>query len=536
MITNSVHYVFKHESYDKFAIKMKWHQIIRNSTKNDIKVWIQNMDDDMFHIYQKIFLSGFDTFMWKNGNDLHPKINGMIDLHPMVVGHHKKNDNGNDNGNEHNEETKYGNEDNDTNNTNNTNNTDNDTNNDTNNDTDEVLNDDTDIKMNGHHQNNINLFSIHKDLLIYLCQFLEIIDLVRMEKTSHFGLQIARNPSSLYALNICGIDNRLKIKYNECGYNYSYFYASARVFGKFRFANLRKLILAINLQNIQWTQLYKLIIRGDILCNPNDTLTNTTVSLPIQTKLQYLQCTYTTFLSIFTFIQSPTFESLKLLIINDLVHIRPINQYFPSLKYLTIEGHDYVNWQIIMMIIKSIHFVSLYELNITVPESMEIDTNIIKNDIEYLLKYAQKIDIFIPTNDIMIVSKIISLSFNNDSICTNLKVFVCMILFTFTFSLNDMKELGSCMLWNHSLWPDTTKIHFGNHITFELGFTFIIKFPFGNDPKHFLVQIKDYLVKKYERTVHGLFCVVKFDEVLIAIKEEEMNEYDCHVMIKKIKK
>ena len=448
-------FISMHETSDDFMEEMNWGELIFKSNKNEMKLWMQNIIDDpnnSFKLLQSILFQGFTAV------NCHQALQ-LQNLHPNKTNkevHENENDNNNNNHNHNNDKEDK-----------------------------EDKNDTEDVPKPLH-----NLINIGKDLGVYICQFLPLMDLISFEKTSHDSLRLARNPSAVYSMIICP-PKQTKSRFNGIWLNDIIPLRDLSVLGKFRFANLRTLILKTPLYNIPWTQLFHLTID-----------TNLYSFLP-QNKLETLNCNWTEFNKLMKndIIPVSSLTSLTLTVDSNSVDDQ---YYLPHLQSLEIESDT---WEIGMDIVHSFSSLSLHSLDFYAEECVDsVPLQTIQQTTIDLLQKWSKIHMFISSDNPNIYSNFVSIITNpkNHFKCKDLDISVFLGGGLYIIKLNDkdLMDIKHCKLWKNNIWPNSNA--FSCIDKTKLDFIIVIQFPYSAkngyiyDAENILSQINEEIDLKYD--------------------------------------
>ena len=451
--------VSSHESFDAFKEKMNWGQLIFNSNSVELQQWLTNIIQHpvLFSTLKSVLFNGFDAFT-KN-TSLPPQYQQFRNLHPSRSSPPSSPS-----------------------------------------DDDE---DDGEMPQ----KKEFNLVSIGEDLNVYICQYLDLPDLIAFEKTSHCCLAAARNPSALYSMTIlrrstrCAAlecQNRSIIKLSDFG-----------VLGKYRFTNLRKLETAVELVNVRWNQLSCLKIRG------------MSFVLPRQNRLETLHCSYGTFLQLSeALVINPELTSLTI-VFDENVPVPPTtNHNLAALQSFFLEGLYSLTWSKILKMIQSIGFIALKKLDIFVAERNENQSNTEENILK-LFQCAECVSMYVNSPRQDLFPSIVWMVLANGIGCTEVNVFVNLD-YVRELTQNDMDDFENCGLWSMPMWPIMPHHPKNSGKTIKFTLSILVTFPFETDPDQLHHMIQACLMKKYPNTtINAIWC-----EVITASNEEEQHEFD----------
>ena len=378
-----------HETYDEFAEKMRWSELIFKSNPQETLQWVQNIitssDKTLFKLLQSVLFHGFEAFT--QYTELHENYSSFTKLHPK------------------------------------------------NKQEPEEPQAEAEPEPDSH-----DFETIGKDLGVYICQFLEVPDLLSFECTSHFGLELARNPSSLYQLHLVNDGGGISCLTQSGVFKPEYL----SFFGKWRFANLRVLKLNASLSNMRWCQLTRLVI-----------VSEDTWDIPKQHRLEQLECPYKAYLRLGNADIIPsTLKSLEMDLIGVQPFVMPSEQYFPFLEHLAIRtpynpALNWRHWANGISIRNSIQVEVLeeFELWITTTRFMGFDW---ENCMIHLLNCARKIKFYWITLDSSYCAapsdmiKMLAKHRDCEFVCQEINIYYPVVFRSFVIHPEDLVNLSQC--------------------------------------------------------------------------------------------
>lgn len=522
-----------HEPYDKFSEKIKWGECIYGSNKNQMKLWMENIinNPNSFQSLQFILFNGIDAIQKTELNpskiimdlhQLHPNhqiksiksiknpsiVNPINPINPIIPSNssiiHPINPSNPSMNSSIIHSNFY----------------------DSSDVSSDELSDDSDDSDNNSTNDSTNnsseksLYTIGKDLTVYICQFLDLIDLIVFERLSHHCFYMARDPSALYSLTIVHkrIDKIhklvLEIKNKFININ------DLGILAKFRFANLRKLELGASLYNMRWTQLFHLKIY------------NKFDLIPKQNKLEYLQCDYDVFHKMVNneIIPISLLKSLSVMS-HKRNKLQNFECYLPELKTLYIDTRDWTDSMKIIQLMKFRPDCPLQSLDFYNEQWVHCDLETVKQDLMYLLQLSNKIIMFTNSNQAKLFPVFLSVICKptNQFICNDLDLFVNVDFFI-SLSDKDLLDIKQCSVWNDEIWSNFTslssniqKIHCTVALT--VGFKYSSHAGYVYVVDVILYEIEEYILDQLKK-LGGTQCKITWDPIETANNPEELYEFD----------
>ena len=398
-----------HETYDTFLETMKWGRLIFDSNAANLQQWFDNVlaqkNDELFGLLQNILFQGFAVCL-KNHEQM------MHKYHQLLMQHHPSNEKR------------------------------------------------VEKKPLEEAEVHIHTFSsLGTDLMIHLCQFLQLPDLMAFEKTSRGNLVYARNPASLYSLQISTNRKTVILDFGNEPFlpeNRILAIKDLTNLGKFRFSNLRRLIINIVLFNMKWSQLHVLQMTTLVPFRHHFTF-------PKQRKLEELHCSYDFFGILFQnhLIPCDLLKSLRIGMrkSDPIRYIMDGSQYFPALKNLSIHcdltpySFARQKWENIMKIVKSISFQQLDKF-VLEDVSVQFEDDAFLSDMMYLLNGSKKVSLRLFGDKFDAISTVMTMVSTQHFTCNNLKMNMH-ITEIVELDDEDMENVqnDNCSLWKMPIWP-----------------------------------------------------------------------------------
>ena len=454
----------KTEPCDVFLKYMEWGQLIHDSQPEDIQKWIISLTEnpDTFRTLQLVLFEGFRGFQTQSQSEV------FVELHPA-----------------------------------------------------NLVKNDVDSDDNSDDGERIDLCCIGKDLGVYVCQYLDLRDLIRLEHTSRYCMKLARHPASLYAMNIMECRNpttgRQIIALNCQGGKIRM--KKLDPLGYCRFANLRRLEIAAPLPKIPWKQLLSLDIQIPVK-----------VDIPPQMKLEQLECQYHHFLDFCNqnLIPNGLLQCLNIGFFTSRRDIDSTPRTFPSLKDLVVEGDEWLDWKGAIQFVNTIQCPRLTTLEITVVLTVP-NEEMVEPQIMQLLPKCDRFILSIFTKRLPILPNLMNLITKRDAVlCQKMHLFINLD-YDYAFVDNDLKAIEKSDFWTKEFWPDG-KLWCNvqkkkKYMKFTL--SVVISMPYASDDGTFVYdvkairrQMKKILLDKYSN------CKLKWEHLQIAHNVAQSHQFD----------
>ena len=417
------------ETYDVFQKYMEWGQLVFDSNPEDIQKWVATIagNPNSLKILKSILFHGF------SGLDDQKHCEEIMQLHPANIKVSEEDDDTSDAENE---------------------------------------------KM--------DLCTIGQDLGVYMCQYLDLFDLISLESTSRYFMKIARHPSALYSMHIVpfrmpnaspGVGLRCEKRNSKCS-KFVLEIASLSILGKCRFANLRRLAICLPMTNMRWNRLLDLDVRV------------VGAQIQKQSNLEHLRCNYNQFIEFgdaFIY-NAATLTTLSVMFRDGqqtpIMDVTP--RFLPALKYLTLEGMEWLTWTFAYSFIKTLQFIHLTGLDITVYIYIEDDDIMVESQLAELLSKCDQLTLYLNSKRNNLCPNIMNL-LSKHGACQKVEIFINMdIHYVFgeaeTDALLDWENEEETEnvddFWSKSFWPNPIATA-GKHTAIKLTLSISASFPYS---------------------------------------------------------